>query len=117
MRVPGCTAPPCSFAQGATINAEIDFVALAGALSLHVDVWLIVGGTHIVYELPAEHQNACLHLSGAACPLGINQAATHNFQFTITPGTPIASASIEVSQINHNGDTVSCAVLDVLITP
>lgn len=117
VRVPGCTTTPCTFQAGSTILAEIDFTAVLGAFTLIPDVWLIVGGVHIDHPLPPDRHNACLHLSGAACPLAPNQAATHHFQFTITPGTPIAAASIEVSLINHNSDTVTCAVLSVLITP
>lgn len=116
VHVPGCTSIPCSFPQGSNIPAQIGFVAPNGALSLTVDVWLIVAGTHVIYELPPAQQNGCNNLSGAACPLGINQSATHNFEFQITAGTPISSASIEVSLINHAGETVYCAVLPVLIT-
>lgn len=116
VRVPGCTVAPCVFQRGSVINVEADFIAPTGALSLTVDFWMIIGGIHVFYELPADQVNACNNLTGASCPLGFNYQATHHFTFYVSDAIPVAVASIEASLINHASETVACSVLEVHLT-
>lgn len=96
------------------MSGQADFNAVNGAITLRPYVWVMVGPHHHNYQISADQMNACNHLSGAACPLGINQFATYDFRLTVTPGVS-GAATIELSLLDQAAATVWCALLDLAI--
>lgn len=115
VRIAGCYAAPCAVLQGSSANMSIDFRAPNGATGLRPTVNAHVGSSSVAFPLPSQFHNACNHLVGSRCPLGINEDATYNFVFPISAVYPPIRVGVELSLNDQAGRPVFCTIIDVQV--
>ncbi|BFZ07973.1 hypothetical protein BsWGS_11011 [Bradybaena similaris] len=80
-----CSAQPCNFKHGQTVNVKITFTAGNDSPSLNSTVYGYVLGIPVAFPLP--NDNACIN-SGIMCPIKKGQTYTYSASFDTKPSYP-----------------------------
>lgn len=91
---------------------EVQFTAMQASETLKPKVTTKFLGFSIPYDLPAEQQNACDHLTDTRCPLDEGEDATYVLTMPVLKAYPSIDIQIQLELLADGDESQFCFKLD-----